>query len=87
MEDTSNVKLPSISVIVPLVVPFSTTLAPAMGPSASSITPLILCFACCGEATIGVGSTEPNVPIDGFADAIPIDARNIEAPKNIALDT
>ena len=37
-EDTCKEKRPSMSVTVPLVVPFSTTLAPTTGPSASFTT-------------------------------------------------
>ena len=32
-------------------------------------------------------SAESSIPKEGLADAIPIDARNMEAPRNIALDT
>ena len=46
----SSVKLPSISVIVPLVVPFITTDAPATGPKASSTTPVT--FAFCWEMSV-----------------------------------
>ena len=50
--ETLSVNLPSISVIVPLVVPFSTTLAPITGPIWSSIIPVTVTVDCCGEATI-----------------------------------
>ena len=84
---TSSAKFPSMSVIVPLVVPFSTTFAPATGPNSSSTIPLIVYLACCGEATTGLSSAELSVPVEGLAEAIPIDAKNMEVPKNIALDT
>ena len=32
-------------------------------------------------------SAELSVPVEGLAEAIPIDAKNMEVPKNIALDT
>ena len=43
----SNVKLPSISVTFPFVVPFTSTVAPVIGPKASSTTPLT--FPLCWE--------------------------------------
>ena len=62
----SNVKLPSMSVIDPLVVPFTTTDAPATGPNSSSTTPVTFPF--CWEilvfgiaATVSAG-TYPGIP-------------------------
>lgn len=46
----SNVKLPSISVIDPLVVPFTTTDAPATGPNSSSTVPVT--FPVCWEILV-----------------------------------
>ena len=43
----SNEKLPFMSVIVPLVVPFTTTDAPATGPKLSTTTPVT--FPLCKE--------------------------------------
>ena len=46
----SNVKLPSMSVMFPLVVPFTTTDAPATGPKSSSTTPVTFPF--CWEMAV-----------------------------------
>ena len=40
----SNVKLPSMSVMFPLVVPFTTTDAPATGPRSSTTVPVTFPF-------------------------------------------
>ena len=57
----SNVKLPSISVIDPLVVPFTTTEAPVTGPNSSSTTPVT--FPLCWEILdLGIATS-------GFTDA------------------
>ena len=42
----SNEKLPSMSVMVPLVVPFTTTLAPMIGSPFLSITLPVMRFCC-----------------------------------------
>ena len=50
---TSNANFPSMSVIVPLVVPFSTTFAPIIGSPFLSITVPVICLElCCCSVTI-----------------------------------
>ena len=45
---TFSENLPSMSVTIPLVVPFSTTLAPIIGsPFASTTTPVTVCICIC----------------------------------------
>ena len=57
-EETLMENLPSISVIVPFVVPFSTTFAPIMGkPVSSKIVPVIFLPTCWVEETTGVASS------------------------------
>ena len=45
-----RLKLPSVSVIVPFVVPFTTTDAPAIGPNSSSTVPVTFPF--CWEIAV-----------------------------------
>ena len=44
-------------------------------------------IASANPSTGTLSSAELSVPVEGLAEAIPIDAKNMEVPKNIALDT
>ena len=53
---TSMEKFPSMSVVVPLVVPFWITFAPATGPNASLTVPVTLRFCCVVAVEAGAAS-------------------------------
>ncbi len=60
----SSVNFPSISVIVPIVVPFTTTEAPATGPIWSSTRPVTL-LPCCTtivSGPVGLAAIAPAAP-------------------------
>lgn len=84
-DDTSREKFPSISVIVPFVVPFSTTLAPAIAPKASSTVPLTSRLAACWGSTPTATSEE--VATVGAAKDSPVETRNMEVPNINAVGT
>ncbi len=74
------VKFPSISVMVPLVVPFSSTLAPITGsPLASTIFPCICCACCCSLDVL----TVLKVVVSAKDSVLPISNTNAKVVRSL----
>ena len=82
----SNVKLPSKSVIVPFVVPFTITFAPITGIPAPSTTTPVTFLPCCTTDTSPLSSVETGTAIAVFTEKAENSKQNTDAFAILSKD-